>query len=78
MPRKTLAQRMSELDSIVADAKHQAFHEGVKAAEEQLKNQYSAAKLAQMQAAAKLMEEAGRVMSRAGYMVGKINNDNGR
>lgn len=31
-----------------------------------------------MAAATKLMEEAGRMMSRAGYMIGKVNNDNSR
>lgn len=78
MPRKTLTQRIAELDSIVAEAKFKAFHEGVEAARKEHSAQLSAAKLAQQQVAAKLMEEAGRIMSRAGYMIGKINGDNGR
>lgn len=78
MPRKTLTQRLSELDAVVKAAESRAFYEGKNAAQAELKEQFASAKLAQMQAAVKLMEEAGRVMSRAGYMIGKINNDIGR
>jgi hypothetical protein len=41
-------------------------------------HQKEAAKLQQLQAAAKLMEEITRAASRIGYMIGKINGDNSR
>jgi hypothetical protein len=55
-----------------------AYNRGRAKAQEEMAAQFASAKLAQLQAAAKLMEEAGRIMSRAGYMIGKINGDNNR
>ena len=43
-----------------------------------MKIQRDVDKLAQVQAVTKLLEEAGRIMSRAGYMLGKLNGDNSR
>ncbi len=39
---------------------------------------YRQIKVDQVRAATELMEQAGRIMSRAGYMIGKINGDNSR
>ena len=69
-----LAQRESDVRLAHADG----YVAGKLAAEQNLSFEMKQAKLAQQQAAAKLMEEAGRIMSRAGYMIGKINGDNSR
>lgn len=55
-----------------------AQEQGRQTAKKELAHEFSNARLQQMQAAVKLLEEAGRLMSRAGYMVGKINQDNSR
>lgn len=43
-----------------------------------LRNRLDSVKTAQVQAVTKFLEEAGRIMSRAGYMLGKLNGDNSR
>jgi hypothetical protein len=48
------------------------------ATENRYDESFTAQKREAYAAATKLLEEAGRLMSRAGYMIGKINGDNSR
>jgi hypothetical protein len=78
MPRLTVA----ELETRIGEARLAGYQAGIHAGDEaasgRYKYQLEQAKLQQAHAAIKLMEEAGRIMSRAGYMIGKINGDNSR
>lgn len=78
MPRLTKALHQAELERVA----HQAFLNGKRTGHEEklqeLKHEFAVAKLQQMQAAAKIAEEVGRMASRLGYMIGKINGDNSR
>ena len=65
-----------ERDLVVVRAN--AFLRGREEEKATFKYDREAAKLQQLQAAAKLMEEITRAASRIGYMIGKINGDNAR
>lgn len=78
MKALTKAQLIEQQKELIQDAYCRGLRNGASAKEEEIRNQFYNAKLEQLKAAAKLMEEAGRIMSRAGYMVGKINQDQSR
>lgn len=78
MPRLTKASHEADLQSAKTRSYNEGYEYGLVAREQLLKEQFQSAKLQQLQAAAKLMEECGRMASRIGYMVGKINGENGR
>lgn len=65
------------LNEKIQTAAVEAYSKGWKDAEDANNLQLMQARTAQALAAAKLMEEAGRIMSRAGYMIDKINNPRG-
>jgi hypothetical protein len=71
-------KRISMTESKLADIKRAAFENGKVHAESLLKVENMQLKNSQITAINKLIEEAGRVMSRAGYMLGKLNGDNSR
>lgn len=73
-----IEQHEQELARVHSSQYHKGFALGVEDAERKLKHEREAAKLQQLQAAAKLMEEITRAASRIGYMIGKINGDNAR
>ncbi len=64
----------NEVDTAIASAHFRGVIEGRETAIKETQE----VKLAQIRAATELLEQAGRIMSRAGYMIGKINGDNGR
>lgn len=74
----TKAQLIEQHRDEVHMANIAGVREGRQQVNEEFARRYDRARLEQLQAAAKLMEEAGRIMSRAGYMIGKINGDNSR
>lgn len=83
MPRLTKAQKDAiELQNQQRRSEQAAFERGLfkgaEAAKLSMEQEYKSAKLQQMQAAAKIAEEVGRMASRLGYMIGKINQDPSR
>lgn len=83
MARLTKAEKDAiELQNQQRRSEQAAFERGLfkgaEAAKLSMEQEYKQAKLQQMQAAAKLLEEMGRMASRFGYMIGKINGDNSR
>lgn len=77
MPKETKAQREARFANQLAYVEQTAYKRGQLDAQEFLATQTQPAKLAQIKAATDLMEQAGKIMSRAGYMIGKINNQPG-
>lgn len=67
MPRVTKAQREQQ-------ALKDAYRDGYEAAS----TSFQQIKIQQMQQAVELMKAAGSILSKAGYMIGKINGDNTR
>lgn len=78
MPRLTKAFHEAEIERTTQQAFSNGKRLGAHEKEQELKHEFAVAKLQQMQAAAKLAEEVGRMASRIGYMIGKINGDNSR
>lgn len=62
----------------IADKLAAADFNGYVRGKRETEQRFSELKQAQVQAITKLIEESGRVMSRAGYMLGKLNGDNSR
>ena len=78
MPRLTKDTRIAELEEQQKFQYSLGLRAGMEAQKLSMQGEFASAKLQQLQAAAKLMEEMGRMASRIGYMVGKINGENGR
>lgn len=74
--KKTKAQLESELGDAISNARR-AFDHGVETGrlreQASFNQQKETIRLQQQQAAAKLMEEIGRMASRVGYMIDKVN-----
>lgn len=72
--RKLTQEEADHVDALYVNRYEAGFRDG----REFVAKEFASAKLAQLQATVKLVEEAGRVLSRAGYMIGKLNGDNSR
>lgn len=61
-----------------AEAVEAAEFAGYQRCKRELEATFKQEKLAQIQAVTQLLEQAGRIMSRAGYLIGKLNGDDSR
>lgn len=73
MPRKLTPKQLAA--NIRETELRSAHFRGVIEGRESVTNELKAEKLAQMRAITEMLEQAGRIMSRAGYLLGKANGD---